>query len=214
MGRGSTDPREGRQPAAAAAAARLGIQMSIASAEPASALSLHFRDYLLENVYLRTTETQRAEILTLWRTEGAGIDAADAERSSREAVFLVRAPSGQLAGVSTVALVRLKDARRFYSCSLFLRKRDRVPYLMINVCDATRDFLRNFQHPLAQPAGMLNINENRRLMKPGVRKLFTRHGYRYWGQTAHGEDVWITEFDQPDRSSPGTTNPASPANGG
>jgi hypothetical protein len=173
--------------------------MSTNSSEVRSGSNLSYKGYQLESVYLRTTEAQRAEIIALWRNEGAGIEGADAERSSQEAVFLVRAPSGELAGVSTVALVRLKDGRRFYSCSLFLRKRDGAPYLHINACDATRDFLRNFTHPVEQPVGMLNINENHRLMGPGVRKLFARHGYRYWGQTAQGEDVWVTMFNGSDQ---------------
>lgn len=176
--------------------------MNTATPEPVSGSNRHFRDYLLENVYLRTTEAQRSEILALWRSENAGLEGEHAERSSHEAVYLVRPPSGELAGVSTVALIRLKDGRRFYSCSFFLRPRDRVPYLMINVCDATRDFLRTFKHPVAQPAGMLNINENPRLARPGVRKLFARHGYRYWGQTSQGEDVWITEFGEPTEPEP------------
>ena len=158
---------------------------------------MRFKDYLLENVYLRTTETQRTEILELWRQERAGIQGADADRSSREAVYLIRTPSGDLAGVSTVALMRLKDGRRFYSFSMFLRPKDRVPYLMVAVCDATRDFLRNFKHPVLQPAGMLNINENLKLARPGMRKIFARHGYQYWGKTARGEDVWVTEFGKP-----------------
>jgi hypothetical protein len=175
--------------------------MSAATPEPASE-NLHIKDYHLENVYLCTTEAQRLEMLALWRNERAGLEGANAERSSREAVFLVRAGSGELAGVSTVALVRLKDGRRFYSMSLYLRKQDQaVPYLGITVCDATRDFLRKFKHPVAQPAGVLNVNENPRLMKPGVRKLFRRHGYQYWGQTANGEDVWVTEFDEAKQAS-------------
>ena len=171
--------------------------MSTADPEVASGLNLRFKDYLLENVYLRTTEAQRIEILDLWRNEGAGIQGVVAERSSHEAVYLIRSPSGDLAGVSTVALVRLKDGRRFYSFSMFLRPKDRVPYLMVAVCDATRDFLRNFKHPVSQPEGMLNINENLKLARPGMRKIFTRHGYRYWGQTARGEEVWVTEFRRP-----------------
>jgi hypothetical protein len=170
--------------------------MSAATPEPTSE-NLHFKEYLLENVYLRTIEAQRAEILAFWRNEGAGLEGSHAERTSHEAVYLVRANSGELAGVSTVALVRLKDGRRFYSMSLFLRKQDQaIPYLGITVSDATRDFLRKFKHPVAQPAGVLNVNENPRLMRPGVRKLFKRHGYQYWGQTANGEDVWVTEFDE------------------
>jgi hypothetical protein len=158
---------------------------------------VRFKDYLLEDVYLRVTECQRAEILALWRDEEAEVDSAQAERTSREAVYLVRARSGELAGVSAVALVRLKDGRRFYSFTLLLRKRHRVRYLMIAVTDATRDFLRGFQHPVAQPAGMLSISENPKLMRPGVRKLLARHGYQYRGQTSSGQDVWVTEFGDP-----------------
>jgi|SRR4051812_46099407 hypothetical protein len=163
---------------------------------------LQFKDYLLECVYLRTTEAQRAEILDLWNRESAGLTGADAERSSHEAVFLVRTRSAELAGLSTVALVRVRDGRRFYSCSLYLRKSGCVPYLNIYVCDATRDFLRTFKHPVEQPAGMLNVQENPRLNRPGIRKLFTRHGYRYWGQTAAGEDVWVTFFGEPGEALP------------
>jgi len=170
--------------------------MSTATPECASE-NLHIKDYILENVYLRTTEGQRSEILALWRNEGAGLEGADAERSSHEGVFMVRTQAGELAGVSNAALVRLKDGRRFYSMGVFLRKQDQaIPYLGITVCDVTRDFLRKFKHPVAQPAGVLNVNENPRLMRPGVRKLFRRHGYQYWGQTARGEDVWVTVFEE------------------
>jgi hypothetical protein len=190
--------------------------MSTATPESASE-NLHIEDYVLENVYLRTTEAQRSEILALWRDERAGLEGANAERSSHEAVFLVRTHAGELAGVSNVALVRLKDGRRFYSMSLFLRRQDQaIPYLGITVCDATRNFLRKFKHPVAQPAGVLNVNENPRLMRPGVRKLFRRHGYQYWGQTAHGEDVWVTEFDEAKHvaTSPSAIELGAAGNGG
>ena len=174
------------------------MPMDIKTVDPRG--NLHFRDYLLENVYLRTTQAQRAEILELWRVEQAGLQGADAERSSAEAVYLVRAPSGALVGVSTVALVRVKGGLRFYSYSMFVRKQDRVPFLMLAVCNATRDFLRTFKHPVMQPAGMLNVNENLKLMRPGVRRVFIRNGYKYWGQTTRGEDVWVTIFGEPDTS--------------
>jgi hypothetical protein len=175
--------------------------MNAATTEPVAVWDRYYRDYLLQNVYLRTTETQRSEILELWRNEAVEMNPGDAERSSREAVYLIRNRSGELAGVTTVALIRLKDGRRFYSCNLFIRPRDCAPYLHITATDATRDFLRNFRHPVSQPAGMLNVNENPRLARPGVRKLFERHGYQFWGQTTRGEDVWITEFGQPDGES-------------
>ena len=159
----------------------------------------HFKDYLLENVYLRTTDSQRSEILALWRDGEVEIDRSQAERRSREVVFLVRTASGELAGVSEAALVRVRGHRRFYAYTMFLRKSDRVPYLMLAVLNGTRDFLRNFEHPKLQPHGMLLVTENRKLMRPGTRKLLGRHKYRYWGRTGWGDDVWAVEFSQPKR---------------
>jgi len=195
---------------------RSRLQMNTETADSGPASNLLSNGYLLENVYLRTTDAQRSEILALWRDEGAGLSRVDAERSSREAVFLVRRRSGELAGVSNVALVRLKGGKRFYSFSLFLRPRDRVPFLMVKVCDATRDFLRDFKHPLGQPEGMLNVNENHKLMRPGMRRVFARQGYQYWGQTAQGLDVWATLFNEPDAatSRPGVVELVAPGSAG
>jgi hypothetical protein len=166
----------------------------------------YFHDYLLENVYLATTQPQRSEILALWRDGGESLeDMVEAERRSRETVFMVRAASGELAGVSGVAPVRVKGGRRFYAYSTYLREQDRVPYLMLAVLNATRDFLRSFQHPIAQPEGMLLVTENRKLMRPGMRKLFERNGYQYWGRNTQGVDVWAVEFDEADKGSSGAT---------
>jgi hypothetical protein len=161
-----------------------------------------FKDYLLENVYLRTTKLQRTEIMALWHDGGFVIDGGQAEHRAREVVFLVRTASGELAGVSEAALVRVRGHRRFYAYTMFLRKSDRVPYLMLAVLNGTRDFLRNFEHPRLQPHGMLLVTENRKLMRPGMRKLLARHKYRYWGRTAWGDDVWAVEFGQPDKAPP------------
>jgi len=160
--------------------------------------ALRLKDYRLENVYLHTTESQRSEILGLWRDGGAVLERSQAQRRCREAVFLVRSASGELAGISEVALVRVKGRGRFYAYTMFLREWDRVPYLMLSVLNATRDFLRNFTHPRLQPDGMLLVTENRKLMRPGMRKLFYRHGYRYWGRTVRDDDVWAVEFGHSD----------------
>src|SRR5262245_21255650 len=158
------------------------------------ASEVRFRDYSLENIYLRTTPAQRAEIIALWQEQQAISDCAETIRRSKEAVFLVRAAFGRLVGLSTAGFVRVPDGRIFYAYRMFLHQQHRVPYLMVTVILATRDFLRTFQHPKLQPAGMLHVNENPRLMRPGIRKLFQRHGYRYWGKTPHSEDIWAVEF--------------------
>ncbi len=157
--------------------------------------SLRFRHYRLESVYLDTTAGQRAAISGFWLRERAIADPREAERRAGEVVLVVRRDdSGELAGVSTVALRRLGDGRPVYAYRMFLREQDRVPYLMLTVVLATRDFLRGFRHPQAQPVGMLHVNENPKLMRSGVRRFFQRHGYRYLGQNRRGQDLWLAEF--------------------
>lgn len=155
-----------------------------------------FKDYRFENVYLQTTRDQREEIVRFWSAHDAVKDPREAERRSHEAVLLVRTTVGAFAGLSTVGFMRLEDGRLFYAYRMFLRPSDRIPYLMLAVVLATRDFLRIFPHPKFQPAGLLHVNENKKLMRPGMRRLFARNGYRFWGQTPAGEDVWGVEFGQ------------------
>ncbi len=64
------------------------------------------------------------------------------------------------------------------------------------VLNGTRDFLRKFAHPTLKPEGMVLVTENRKLMRPGMQRPFARHGYRYWGKTAWGDDVWAVEFGE------------------
>jgi len=46
-------------------------------------------------------------------------------------------------------------------------------------------------------------------MRPGMRKLFTRHGYQYWGRNAKDEDAWAVEFDKPDNPTAGYNLPVA-----
>lgn len=160
-------------------------------------MSLRLRDYRLDSVYLRTTEAERAEIMALWQSQGVVPDPAERLRRSHEVVLMVRNPAGELVGVSTVGLTRVQDGRVLYVYRMFLRPRDRVPQLMTTVTDGTRDFLRGFDHPQAQVAGLLIVAENRKLMRPGLRRTFERHGYQYRGTTPQGQDLWLAEFPPP-----------------
>jgi hypothetical protein len=79
---------------------------------------------------------------------------------------------------------------------MFLHPADRVPFLMRAVTNATRDLLRGLPHPGGPVAGMLIETENRKLMRPGIRRYFERHGYLYRGRTGRGLDLWLAPFDQ------------------
>jgi hypothetical protein len=154
-----------------------------------------FHDYRLEAVYLAVSDAQREEIIRFWREQRAVLNPMEAERRSREVVFMVRNGAGELAGLSSVGLARLPDQDRlYYAYRMFLRQQDRTPYLMRAVTNATRDFLRDFDHPQIQAAGMLIVTENGKLMRAGIRRYFERHGYRYRGRNRKGLDVWVAEF--------------------
>ena len=74
----------------------------------------------------------------LWRNEGVFSDPSPADWFSREAAFLVRAGSGELAGVCILPLVQAENGRIFYEFGLFLRRQNRVPNLMVKIVVATR----------------------------------------------------------------------------
>ncbi len=172
-----------------------GLAMAASGVRESRPLSLRFRQYRLESVYLDTTAGQRAEISEFWLREHAIADPREAERRAGEVVLMVRRDgSGELAGVSTVALRRLRDGRLVYAYRMFLREQDRVPHLMRAVTDASRDFLRTFPPPQAPTVGMLIVAESRKLMRPGLRRPFQRHGYRYLCQNRRGQDLWLAEF--------------------
>lgn len=158
-------------------------------------MNIRFKNYLLVNTYFRITESQRNEVIHFWRQQRAVIDPVEAERRSYEVVFMVRAASGELVGVCTVGLTQLQNGRTYYAYRMFLRRQDRVSYLMRTVAIATRDFLHDFEHPQARPEGMLIVTENPKLMRSGIRRYFERNGCLYCGKTLRGQDVWVAEFD-------------------
>lgn len=159
-------------------------------------MSQRFGDYRLEKVYRAASDTQKAEAVAFWLRQGAITNPDEAQRRTAELVYLVRCASGALAGMSTAALHAGADGRTYYAYRMFLRSADRVPYLMRAVTNSTRDLLRSLEQPAPRPAGMLIVTENRKLMRPGIRRYFLRHGYCYRGRTPRGLDVWLAAFDE------------------
>ena len=160
-----------------------------------SAATLQFRGYLLENVYRITSSEQRAEAVAFWLAQGALASRREAVRRAFEIVYLVRSAGGTLAGMCTAALRSgAREESSYYAFRMFLRREDRVPYLMRAVTNATRDFLSALEHPEPRPAGMVIVAENAKLMRPGIRRYFQRHGYAFRGTTSAGRDVWLAPF--------------------
>jgi hypothetical protein len=97
-------------------------------------------------------------------------------------------------GVSTIGLKPGPGGRSLYHFRMFLRPEHRQPCLMREVANGTRDFLRTFRHPRAEPVGMLIVTENRKLMRAGIKRYLSRHGYDYRGRTPGRLDVWLARF--------------------
>ncbi|MDP3875410.1 MAG: hypothetical protein Q8Q50_00355 [Methylobacter sp.] len=160
-------------------------------------MTMRFHDYRLENVYLRATEAQRREAMALWQAEGVVPDAAERERRSDEVVLMARTPLGELAGLSSVAIVDAADGRRFYHYRMFIKPSARIPYLMCAVTRRSRDLLQAFSHPSGPLAGLIVVAENPKLMRPGTRRELQRIGFAPWGLAPAGEAVWGIEFGNP-----------------
>ena len=162
-----------------------------------------FKNYRFDAVYLDTSAEQRAAITRFWLTEQAIADPRLAEQRAHEVVLMVfRADTNELVGVSSVGLSRNQQQRLYYTYRMFIRAADRVPYLMWSVVTATREFLEGYTHPSGAIAGLIHINENPKLMKPGIRRFFLRHGYHYGGKNQRGQDRWLIHFNSPGENTP------------
>jgi hypothetical protein len=149
-------------------------------------------------VHPRPNGEARAEAVAFWLDQGALADREAARRRARQLVLLVRRPDGCLAGMSTAGVKTAADGRRFYAFRMYLRPEDRVPYLMREVTNRSRDLLRAGEHLQGPVAGMLIETENRKLMRRGIRRYFARHGYVYKGRNRRGLDLWLAPFPTAD----------------
>lgn len=154
----------------------------------------HLSDYCLELAYPSANAAQRAAAVAFWLAQGALLDRETAQHRADELVYLVRHADGTLAGVSTAGRRTAADGRIWLAFRMFLRPEDRTPFLMRRVTNASRDLLGAVSHPQGPATGMLIETENRKLMRPGIRRYFARHGYRYAGRSQRGLDLWLAPF--------------------
>lgn len=157
--------------------------------------STAYRGYLLIPVYRCTTAAQRAAAIGFWFEHKATNEPCLAERRSHELVYLAVAADGRIGGLTSVSLARRDtDGRTVYNFHIFIAPRDRVPYLMRELTNRTRDLLRRDSR--STPAsGMRLVADNPKLHRPGIRRYLVRQGYCPRGQNRHGIDQWFAPFD-------------------
>jgi len=153
-----------------------------------------YERYTLINVFQTITDEQRQACVDLWlRNRVIPNQQAAWQRSNQVCYFITETVSGDLIGVNTLYLDQLvANGARFYFNRMFIDPRFRNSRLMIT---GTAMMLCYARTHLAEKGigGVVNINENTKLGRPGMRRIFDRLGYRKQGEQ-DGKDVLYFEF--------------------
>lgn len=175
----------------------MGESASLTSkAAAAAALAeLRYGPYRLVSTWRQPQHPLFPELVEFWLREGAIPQRAEAERRTADAVYVILAPSGEIAGACTVYIDDLRGpGDPYWFLRLFIRAQDRRPGMMTFICKATRDNLLAHRTPTDRPQGVVIVTENAKLMRPGLRRTLRRAGCAYGGVTPAGHDLWIYEF--------------------
>jgi hypothetical protein len=154
-------------------------------------------DYLFQNVYQKTPEDIRQEIIKLW-LEAQVLSAEEARRRASEVVLTVRSDTGELIGVTT-AYIRdfVRPANFYYYMRMFVKPTERKSFGMLKKAyRTTYTSLKQHQRSDSREVhGLVLEMENLKFGGPGAAKELATLGPVYWGKNAIGQDVWYHRFD-------------------
>jgi hypothetical protein len=150
--------------------------------------------YRLRNVYRNIDRREQQECVELWLRHGVIISPRAAWERSREACYLLREQeTGRLIGLNTLFADRVsEDGPPCLQNRMFIEPEFRGSRLMVSTTAATLCYAKT-RLEAEGIQGILNVNENPRLGRRGMRRLFTRLGYQ-WLDRRHGRDVWFFDF--------------------
>lgn len=159
-----------------------------------SSASYDYHGYAIDNVFQAVPPALRDEIIDLWRRNQILPGPEEALRRVNQVVLAIRNPAGQVAGVSTAYVGDFQQrGNSYWFYRMFIQPADRVPGLMRFVTLRTCGILGE-RHVPGGPKGVIIVTENRKLMRPGMRRMFERNGYEYMGRGPKGHDVWRVLF--------------------
>lgn len=155
-----------------------------------------YDQYRLINVFGKITAQQQQACIAMWSRAEIQISIQEAQRRARQVCYLIQQRSNQkVIGVSTLYLeASLGDDELFYANRMFIEQKHRSSRLMITgtamlICYAKQALANNGIR------GIININENAKLSRPGMQRIFKRLGYRYL-QHKNSAEVILYEFDK------------------
>ncbi len=147
-------------------------------------------------VYRRLDATLAGRIVNLWERHRLLPEQADPTRRLDTVVCVAFDPFGELAAVNSARRVHL-DGRLLFDYRIFIRPRNGVPRLKVEMTRSARELLARV--PLEQPPEALLLSfANPRLNRDEVIRELTAAGYRQW-LTPRGRAAWLYEFDPSQR---------------
>lgn len=154
-----------------------------------------FNEFCLINVFERITPQQREACIELWLRNGVMPSREAAlKRSDQVCYCITENKTGKLIGVNTLYIAGSDDAlQNVWLNRMFIDPRYRNTRLMITGTAMMLCFAKTY---LADRGlrGVVNVNENRKLSRAGMRKIFSRLGYRQVGEQL-GNEVIFFDFN-------------------
>ena len=153
-------------------------------------------DYTVSPVTGGVSEELGREVAAFWLRQGAIPDAREARRRADELICVARNGVGDIVGVNTAYVSRLRSVEdRYFFYRMFIRPRDRHLHLCSALVRAAVDTLRERGVTGTAVKGVVLITENPKLMRESGRRLLNHLGWRHAGADPRGLDIWTIEFE-------------------
>lgn len=151
--------------------------------------------YRLRNVHGAIGPREQQACVELWLRNGVITSPKAAWERSRQVCYLMHErDTGRLAGVNTLYRDRLTaDGPDYLLHRMFIQPEYRDSRLMITATAATLCYAGTRLKDSGVP-GVMDIQENPKLGRPGVTRIRCRLGYRHQGQW-QGQELWYFDFD-------------------
>ena len=152
-----------------------------------------YAGYQLRNVFRSIDDAQRRECTELWVRNGV-LSISEARRRSSQVCYLIsEINTHSIIGVNTLYLDQLyEEGQPYWFNRMFIQHGSRNSRLMITATAAMLCFAKLNLEGEGAP-GVLNVNENPKLGRAGMRRVFSRLGYRWQGRQGE-RDYWYFDF--------------------
>jgi len=154
--------------------------------------NFNYGDYNIENVFESITEKQRQQCVDMWISNNAiACSVAAYERSNEVCYLITERSSGDLIGVNTLYKSQLSPNQPIcFFNRMFIIPKHRKSRLMITTTAMMLCYAKTHLSNRGV-SGVINVNENTKLSKVGMHRIFTRLGYQRLGYQNNQEVLYF-----------------------